>query len=258
MRILVVENDPALGKFLQQGFGADRYAVDVANEEAQAQRMLQEREYDAAILDLNVPQQGGFDVLREVRARRPGLPILILTSRNRLEDRVRVLDLGADDFVLKPFAFSELSARVRALLRRGAHAPEAVLRIEDLELDRMEHKVKRAGRAIELTPKEFSLLEYLMRNAGERVTRAQIIQHVWNLSFDTMTNVVDVYINYLRKKVDAQSGMKLIHTIRGVGYRLHAMPDAIRGGGAGQNAPAPNGSEAECEAAVAAGQKSKS
>jgi two-component system copper resistance phosphate regulon response regulator CusR len=144
----------------------------------------------------------------------------VLSSRGRSEDRVQVLDAGADDIVLKPFAFSELSARVRALLRRGGRSPETVLHVEDLELNRVEHKVKRAGRTIDLTPKEFSLLEYLMRNAGKPVTRAQIVEHVWNLSFDTMTNVVDVYINYLRKKVDASSDRKLIHTVRGIGYLL--------------------------------------
>ena len=138
----------------------------------------------------------------------------------RPEDRVSMLDSGADDLVLKPFAFSELSARVRALLRRGSRPGTRVLRIEDLELSRVEHIVKRGGRRIDLTPKEFALLEYLMRNAGKHVTRAQIIEHVWNLSFDTMTNVVDVYINYLRKKVDAGSERKLIHTVRGVGYRV--------------------------------------
>jgi len=195
MRLLVVENDLALGTFLQQNFEAERYTVDVATHEESAQRLGEEREYHAAILDLSVPQPNAPDVLQVVRAGRPQLPILILTSRNRLEDRVRVLDLGADDFLVKPFAFSELSARVRALVRRGVRALEMVLRVEDLELNRVEHKVKRAGRAIELTPKEFALLEYLMRNAGQQVTRAQIIEHVWNLSYDTMTNVVDVYIN---------------------------------------------------------------
>jgi two-component system copper resistance phosphate regulon response regulator CusR len=223
MRILVAESDPALGTFLQRGFDEEHYEVDLTSDGERAQFLVQEREYDLAIVDLNLPRPDGLEVLKQVRARRRQLPILILTGRNRLEDRVRVLDLGADDFLLKPFAFSELSARVRALLRRGSRAPESVLRVEDLELNRIEHSVTRAGRRIELTPKEFALLEYLMRNAGQRVTRAQIIEHVWNLSFDTMTNVVDVYINYLRKKVDAQSELKLIHTIRGVGYQLQAI-----------------------------------
>jgi DNA-binding response OmpR family regulator len=223
MRLLVVESDPALGKFLVQGFRAEHYEVDLATEREKAPSMVQEGGYEAAILDLNLAQPEGLDVLQKVRAKQSQLPILILTRPDRLEDRVRVLDLGADDFVLKPFAFMELSARVRALLRRGARTPDAILRVEDLELDRVERKVKRAGKAIQLTPKEFSLLEYLMRNAGARVTRSQIIENVWNLSFDTMTNVVDVYINYLRKKVDAQADVKLINTIRGVGYRLEAM-----------------------------------
>ena len=139
-----------------------------------------------------------------------------------MEHRAQVLDLGADDLVLKPFEFAELSARVRAALRRGGHYAEVVLRVEDLELSRIEHSVKRAGRKIKLTPKEFALLEYLMRNSGQRVTRTEIIQHVWNIPRDTLTNVVDVYINYLRKKVDAPCEHKLIHTVRGVGYRLQA------------------------------------
>jgi len=222
MRLLVAENDPALGTFLQRGFDAEHYAVDLTQDGEQAKSMAQEREYDLAILDLNLPRPDGLEVLQHVRLKRQQLPILILATRNQPQDRVQVLDLGADDLVLKPFAFSELSARVRALLRRGGRTPETVLHVEDLELNRVEHSVKRAGRSIELTPKEFSLLEYLMRSAGKRVTRAQIIEHVWNLSYDTMTNVVDVYINYLRKKIDASSELKLIHTIRGVGYQLEA------------------------------------
>src|SRR5580704_19606745 len=220
MRILVAENDPALARFLERGFDAEKYAVDLTTDQEEAKCLAQERNYDAAILDLNFPGPDSLDILRAVRARQQQLPILILTSRTRPEDRVQVLDLGAHDLVLKPFAFSELSARVRALLRRGNRAPETILRVDDLELSRVDHTVKRAGRKIELTPKEFALLEYLMRNAGAKVTRAQIIEHVWKLSFDTMTNVVDVYINYLRKKVDAASDRKLIHTIRGVGYQL--------------------------------------
>ena len=221
MRILVAENDPALGTILQRSFDGEKYAVDLTGDGEQAERMIGNREYDAAILDLNLTHPDGLEVLRHVRARRPGLPLLVLTNQARPKERAEALDLGADDLVLKPFAFSELSARVRALLRRGA-AGDAVLRVEDLELSRLEHKAKRAGRAIELTPKEFSLLEFLMHHAGQRVTRAQIIEHVWNMPVDTMTNVVDVYINYLRKKVDASSERKLIHTIRGTGYELRA------------------------------------
>jgi DNA-binding response OmpR family regulator len=220
MRILVAESDPALGTFLQRGFDAEHYVVDLAADGEAVMRMTLQQNYDAAILDLNLPPLNSLDVLRDIRAKQQELPILILASATRPEDRAEVFDCGADDLVLKPFAFSELSARVRALLRRGGRAPEMVLRIEDLELSRVDHTVKRAGRKIELTPKEFALLEYLMRNAGAKVTRAQIIEHVWKLSFDTMTNVVDVYINYLRKKVDATSDRKLIHTIRGVGYQL--------------------------------------
>jgi DNA-binding response OmpR family regulator len=222
MHILVAEHDPALGTFLQRSFVANDYAVDLATDGDQARSMAQERRYDAAILDLNLPQQDGLDVLRSVRASQQLLPILILANHARPVERVQVLDLGADDLVFKPFSFSELSARMRALLRRGGQNAAAVLRIEDLELSRMEHSVKRGGRKIELTPKEFGLLEYLMRNAGQHVTRAQITQHVWNLSSDTMTNIVDVYINYLRKKMDTSFDCRLIHTIRGVGYQLQS------------------------------------
>lgn len=223
MRLLIAESDAALGTFLQRSFDADHYAIDLASTGEEAVSLAQQNDYGAAILDLNLSGDSGSDVLRELRTKCPQLPILILTNRNRLDDRVHLLDMGADDFMIKPFAFSELSARVRALLRRGSRPPEMVLRVEDLELNRIEHTVRRAGRPIELTPKEFSLLEYLMRNIGQRVSRAEIIEHVWNLSFDTMTNVVDVYINYLRKKIDAQSDVKLIHTIRGVGYQLQAV-----------------------------------
>ena len=217
MRLLVAESDPALGTFLRRGFDAEHYAVDLAEEGEEAKSLAQERNYDTAILDLNLPRPGDLDLLRSVRAARQGLPILILTNRTRPEDRARAFDLGADDLLLKPFAFSELSARVRALLRRG-RTPDTVLRVEDLVLSRVEHSVQRAGRTIDLTPKEFALLEYLMRHAGQRVTRAAIIENVWHASRDSLTNVVDVYVNYLRKKVDASSQRKLIQTARGVGY----------------------------------------
>lgn len=185
MRILVVENDSALGTFLKRGFEAENYSIDLISIGEDAKRLAAESEFAAAILDVNVREPDVLDVLRHLRGVRPHLPILILTTRTRPEDRAQMLDLGADDIVLKPFALSELSARVRALLRRGTRLPETVLRIDDLELNLVEHKVKRAGRLLDLTPKEFSLLEYLMRNAGKRVTRAEIIEHVWNLSFDT-------------------------------------------------------------------------
>lgn len=202
MRLLIAENDPSLATFLNNGFGGEHYTVDVSSDGAGAQTMVQENEYDAAILDLNLPQAEGMEVLQKFRSERPQLPILILTSRNRPEERVQALDLGADDLVLKPFSFVELSARVRALLRRGGRSQQAMLRMDNLEVNRVEHSVRRANRSIDLTPKEFGLLEYLMRNEGQRVTRSQIIEHVWNLSFDTMTNVVDVYINYSSSQVD--------------------------------------------------------
>ena len=229
MRLLVAESDPVLGVLLQRGFDAEHYVVDLTSDSEETKSLAQERNYDTAILDLDLPHENGLDVLRCVREGRQQLPILILTNRTRPEDRAQVLDLGADDLMLKPFAFSELSARVRALLRRG-RAAGALLRVEDLQMNRVEHSVQRAGKKIELTPREFALLEYLMRHAGQRVMRAAIIQHVWKLSFGTTTNVVDVYINYLQKKVDACSERKLIQTVRGVGYQ---MPGESASGGAG-------------------------
>jgi DNA-binding response OmpR family regulator len=222
MLILIAESDPALGTFLERGFNEDHFAVDLAFDLDQATKAALACRYDAAILDPSSVQAGSIEAVRRIRAACHDLPILILANQARPEERAQMLDCGADDLLLKPFAFSELSARVRALLRRGGRVAEAVLRVDDLELNRVEHCVKRAQKKIDLTPKEFALLEYLMRNSGRRVTRAEIIEHVWNLNFDTMTNVVDVYINYVRKKVDAASERKLIYTIRGVGYQLRS------------------------------------
>ena len=179
-------------------------------------------DYDLAVLDLNLPAVDGLTVLKNVRQRKPKLPVIILTARSRVEDRVQCLDSGADDYLVKPFSFLELSARARALLRRSHLPSESVLTVLDLSLDRVERKVQRGGRPIELTVKEFALLEYLMRNAGRRLTRAMIIEHVWNLTFDSATNIVDVYINYLRRKVDDGFPAPLIQTVRGVGYQLTA------------------------------------
>ncbi len=227
MRVLIAEDDAALASFVRKGLEAEHYAVDVTGDGEQARAMAGEMDYDLLMLDLNLPRVDGVAILRHLRTRKPSMPILVLTSRNRVEDRVQCLDLGADDYMGKPFAFSELYARIRALLRRS-HLPAAsVLAVEDLKLDRVERKVERAGKRIELTSKEFGLLEYLMLNAGRRLTRAMIIEHVWNLSFDTGTNVIDVYVNYLRRKVDDGFGRRLIHTIRGVGYELSSRQDSV-------------------------------
>ena len=222
MRILVVEDDVPLAKFIGKGLEEEHYAVDIVHDGEQARGMACESDYDLVILDLNLPGMDGISILQRLRDHKR-LPVLILTGRTRLEDRIRALDLGADDCVLKPFSFAELSARVRALLRRGSTTHvDLKLRVADLELDRVQRTVARAGKRIELTSKEFALLEYLMRNAGRRVTRTMIIEHVWNLKFDSGTNVVDVYVNYLRRKIDTEFSPKLIGTIRGVGYEIRS------------------------------------
>jgi DNA-binding response OmpR family regulator len=220
MHILIAEDDAPLASFVKRGLEAEHYAVDTTADGEQARAMASEFDFDLVILDLGLPRLDGVSILRSVRTRKPSMPILVLTGRTRVEERVQCLDLGADDFLSKPFSFSELSARIRALLRRSRLPTESTLTVEDLKLDRVERRVERGGRRVELTSKEFALLEYMMRNAGRRVTRAMIIEHVWNLSFDTCTNVVDVYINYLRRKIDDDSALRLIHTIRGVGYEL--------------------------------------
>ncbi len=226
MRVLIAEDDVALASFLRKGLEAEHYAVDVSHDGEQARAMASELDYDLLMLDLNLPGVDGISVLRQTRAKKPRLPILIVTRRNRVEDRVQCLDLGADDHMGKPFSFTELSARLRALLRRSQSPAALALTVDDLKLDRTERRVERAGKPIELTSKEFSLLQYLMLNAGRRLTRAMIIEHVWNLTFDTSTNVVDVYVNYLRRKVDDGFGKRLIHTVRGVGYELSARASA--------------------------------
>jgi two-component system, OmpR family, copper resistance phosphate regulon response regulator CusR len=210
MRILIAEDDEALARFVRQGLEAEHYAVDVFADGEQARAAAAENDYDVVILDLNLPKLDGVSILRHLRLKKPSLPVLVLTQRTRVEDRVQCLDLGADDYLGKPFSFSELSARIRALVRRSHLPSESVLTVADLKLDRVEHRVERAGRRVELTTKEFALLEYLMRNAGRKVTRSMIIEHVWNLTFDTTTNVVDVYINYMDE----------VHTLVHAIYRI--------------------------------------
>jgi len=220
MHILVAEDDLPVAKFLSSGLEAEHYDVRVTTNGGDVLRMLEDGPCDLLVLDLNLPGKNGLEVLRDVRSRKPHLPVMILTGDARVEDRVGGLDSGADDYLTKPFAFSELLARVRALMRRSSLPFEPILRCKDLELDRVRRAVNRNGRAIELTPKEFSLLEYLMLNMGTSVSRSSIIHQVWKLSSDTMTNVVDVYINYLRKKIDGGASERLIHTVRGSGYRI--------------------------------------
>ena len=182
--------------------------------------MASDQAYDLVLLDLDLPGVGRLNVLRGIRSKRPDLPVVIVTGASRVEERVRGLDAGADDYVAKPFAFAELAARIRAVLRRGNRPARSVLQIEDLEVDRVNHTVRRGSHNIELSPKEFALLEFLMRHEGQPVSRTSIVEQVWKLNFDTATNVVDVYINYLRRKVDSGYDRALIRTVRGVGYRI--------------------------------------
>jgi DNA-binding response OmpR family regulator len=220
MRILVAEDDAALADFLSQRLRQEQFAVRVVGDGTEAHRLAVNQPYDLLILDLNLPGAAVLDVLRRIRSKKPELPVLVVTGAAQVEERVQSLDAGADDFLAKPFAFAELAARIRAVLRRGKRHARAVLNVEDLELDRITHSVQRCGHPIALSPKEFALLECLMCNAGQPVSRTAIVQQVWKLNFETVTNVVDVYINYLRRKVDAGYERALIRTIRGFGYQI--------------------------------------
>lgn len=220
MRILVAENDMPLANFLCQKLEAERFSVELIPGTQEAQRLIAERACDLALLDLALPCAVGVEILRHIRTKKPELPLVLLTASTNAEDRARCLDAGADDLIPKPFSFTELAARIRAVLRRGSQAMSARLQVEDLVMDRLGHSVQRSGHAIDLSPKEFALLEFLMRNAGHPVNRTTIVEQVWRLNVDTMTNVVDVYINYLRRKVDSGYDRPLIRTIRGTGYQI--------------------------------------
>lgn len=220
VRLLVVEDDRKLAGLLRQGLKENGFAVDAAADGDNGLSLALDTEYDAIVLDLMLPGRSGWDLLKELRARHRGTPVLILSARSAVEDRVRGLDLGADDYLAKPFSFQELLARLRAITRRPAVEPRTVLSAADLELDTVRHEVRRAGRPIELSAKEFALLELLLRKKGAVVTRSMILDRIWDLDYDGGSNLVEVYINYLRRKVDQDFEPKLIQTVRGSGYVL--------------------------------------
>jgi heavy metal response regulator len=218
MRILLVEDEERIASFVARGLKEAHYVVDVAKDGEKGLFMAEVNEYDLLILDVMLPGKDGISVCRELRAKKIDLPILMLSAKDTTDDKVRGLNFGADDYLAKPFAFKELLARVQALLRRKAPNKGAVLTIGDLELNQLTHKVTRQGKEIELTSKEYTLLEYMMFNSGKVITRTMISEHVWHEDFDSFTNVIDVYMNYLRNKIDKGFKKPLIRTVRGSGY----------------------------------------
>jgi len=226
MRILLVEDESKLASFIKRGLVAERYAVDIANDGRSGLELAQTYQYDLVVLDLMLPGMDGGEVLRRIRKENSSVPVLILSARDSVQDKVSQMETGADDYLTKPFAFAELLVRAKALMRRGPVNRASTIRIADLELDRLSQQVKRAGHRIELTSKEYALLEYLMSNAGRVLSRNMIIEHVWDQSFDGITNIVDVYIRHLRNKVDTGHEPKLLKTVRGVGYSIRQGDDA--------------------------------
>ena len=220
MRILIVEDEPKVASFIRRALEEESYAVDVCSDGIQGRDLASEVDYDLIILDLLLPGLPGIDVLKAVRDAKVTTPVLILTARSKVDQRVKGLDAGADDYLTKPFAIEELIARARALLRRASGDTAGILQVDDLVLNPINHEVTRNGQRIDLTSKEYALLEYMMRNAGRVLTRPMIAEHVWDLDFDTFTNVIDVYISYLRNKIDRGHARELIHTVRGSGYTL--------------------------------------
>ena len=221
MRILIIEDEKRIQDFLSRGLESAGYAVDTAGDGSSGVDMVHAAEYDLIILDLNLPDTDGLQVLEKIRNRKVSPPVLILSARDAVDDRVKGLELGADDYLVKPFAFVELLARVRVLLRRGQPTPER-LQVGDLSLDCIRRRVSRSGENIELAPKEFSILEYLMRNRGRPLSRTMIVEHVWDMDYDGLTNIVDVYIRHLRSKIDDKWPTKMIQTVRGIGYMIEA------------------------------------
>lgn len=222
MRILVIEDEKKLAGFIKKGLEEEGYAVDLAHDGRQGLLTALDGVHDLIVLDLNLPEMDGLSVLKEFRRQRGQAPVLLLTVRAAIEDKVLGLDTGADDYLSKPFSFAEFLARIRALLRRRADAAPPKLQVADLILDPARRLVTRGADKIDLSTKEFALLDYFMRNAGRVLTRTMIAEHVWDYDFDPMSNIIDVYINYLRKKIDAGREPKLLHTVRGAGYVLQA------------------------------------
>ena len=225
MRVLVVEDEVKMAALLQRGLREEGYAVDVASDGREALWLATENGYDAIVLDVMLPDVDGFEVCRRLREAGRWSPVLMLTARDGVSDRVAGLDAGADDYLTKPFSFAELLARLRALVRRGAPERPATLQVGDLVLDPATRRVVRDGTPVDLTPREFALLEFLMRHPGEVLSRTRLIEHVWDFAFEGDSNVVDVYVRYLREKVDRPFGRDSIETVRGAGYRLREEPD---------------------------------
>jgi two-component system OmpR family response regulator len=222
MRILVVEDEPKLARLLARGLGEEGHPADVAATGEQALWMAEAAPYDAIVLDVMLPGLDGFEVCRALRERKVWTPVLMLTARDGLQDRIEGLDTGADDYLLKPFAFGELLARLRALVRRAPAERPTQLEAGDLRLDPAAHRVWRAETEIELSTKEFALLEVFMRHPGEALSRVQLLDGAWDMAFESRSNVIDVYVRYLRQKIDRPFGRDSIETVRGVGYRLRA------------------------------------
>jgi heavy metal response regulator len=218
MRILVVEDEKKVASFIKRGLEEESFSVDMAFDGEEGLAMAESTPYDLILMDLMLPKMDGLAVIKELRSKGNKAPVLCLTAKDTVEDIVSGLDSGSDDYLTKPFAFAELVARVRALLRRGVQDRGAEIRYADLRLDPVAHKVWRSNKEIELTAKEYALLEYFMRNPNQILTRTMIAEHVWDYTFDSFTNIIDVYVNYLRKKVDRDYDKKLIHTVRGIGY----------------------------------------
>ena len=220
MRILLVEDERRLANIIKKGLTEEGFAVDMAYDGEEGQYLVESESYDLVILDVMLPKVDGITICKELRSKNIKIPIIMLTAKSTIEDKIAGLDSGADDYITKPFSFLELRSRIHALIRRSKQEPSPILSVADLVLDPIKHKVTRSGRKIVLTPKEFSVLEILLHHKDEVVTRTMIIEHVWDYNFDSMSNVVDVFIASLRRKVDKGSKIKLIHTLHGIGYKI--------------------------------------